>query len=114
MEKVPVPRVVSGEEETEDPTRVAGRSGDEVGDGRGRCVGGDLGGGGEESRVGSDAVGSGVGRGGVEGGGEREEEAEREEGCGEDYVKSESWLLLRHSVCSVLHFVFSSHGGAFA
>lgn len=39
------------------------------------------------------------------GGGEREEEEEREEGCGEDYVESESWLLLR-DVCSVLHFFF--------
>lgn len=37
------------------------------------------------------------------GGGEGEEEEEREEGCGEDYVESESRLLLR-DVCSVLHF----------
>lgn len=59
MEKVAVPRVVGGEEETEDARGVAGGSGDEVGDGRGRCVGGDLGGGREESRVG---FGSGVGR----------------------------------------------------
>lgn len=37
------------------------------------------------------------------GGGEREEEEEREEGCGEDYVESESRLVLG-DVCSVLHF----------
>lgn len=45
--------------------------------------------------------------GGGGGGGEGEEEEEREEGCGEDYVESESWLLLR-DVCSVLHFFFLS------
>lgn len=53
MKKISVSRMVSSVEETKDPTRVTGRSRDVVSYGRRSCVGGDIGGGRKESRVGS-------------------------------------------------------------
>lgn len=102
VEEVVVLGVVDGVEQAEDPARVTGGSGDEVGDGGwGRVVVGRVGGEdgavglgvGEEKRVGSGRAGGKLGRGGG-GGGEREDEEEREEGGGEDDEEGGSGLVV--------------------
>ncbi|KAJ0617234.1 hypothetical protein HanIR_Chr02g0099181 [Helianthus annuus] len=67
MKKILVSWMVDGEQEPDDPTRVVGGSGDEIGNGWWRLVGGFVGGGEEELVVvvlgGGGAVGEEVGVG---------------------------------------------------